>query len=164
MYCVSGFVIIDSRFPYEYTGGHVAGAHNLWKLEHTFNAFFTHPIVPIHKSRKTAIIFHCEFSSHRAPTQCVNLRSPRQNFSIGAQVDNCFADQLTETSLAERICCSLNFMLCKGGIRPSSSSFHSTVRPRPIWSVCSHRVLPLSCDVTRDIAEKNVCVRACVCA
>ena len=65
---------IDCRFPYEYDGGHISGAFNLWTFEKVMAAFFTHPIAPITEAKTFAVIFHCEFSSHRAPTQCKNLR------------------------------------------------------------------------------------------
>ena len=71
---LSGFTVVDCRFPYEYHGGHINGAINLWRLEQVMHSFITTPEIRPHNPRTHAIIFHCEFSSHRAPTQCKNLR------------------------------------------------------------------------------------------
>lgn len=68
-------IVIDCRFPYEFNGGHVRNAKNLWTVENIMGAFFTHPVLPLHATRTTALIFHCEFSSHRAPTQYMNVKS-----------------------------------------------------------------------------------------
>ncbi len=55
--------IIDCRFPYEYNGGHIDGAINVNSMEELEKMFFENPI----SDKRIAIIFHCEFSSHRAP-------------------------------------------------------------------------------------------------
>jgi rhodanese-related sulfurtransferase len=72
---LSRYIIVDCRFPFEYEGGHVAGAYNLWTLENVVAAFFMQQIIPLKEAHRCAVIFHCEFSSHRAPTQYINLRS-----------------------------------------------------------------------------------------
>jgi hypothetical protein len=53
---------VDCRFPYEYEGGHIAGAVNVntWDALETY--FLESP-----KQGKTVVIFHCEYSAHRAP-------------------------------------------------------------------------------------------------
>ncbi len=80
-------VIIDSRYPYEYDGGHIAHAHNIYTKERLYDEMF---IKRSHKNtfnlnnstmdmdsssesmsppevKRTIIIFHCEFSSERGP-------------------------------------------------------------------------------------------------
>eukprot|EP00050_Salpingoeca_kvevrii_P020534 m.99747 g.99747 ORF g.99747 m.99747 type:complete len:547 (+) comp8907_c0_seq3:177-1817(+) len=63
---IDRFYVIDCRFPYEYDGGHIVGAYNFYHEEHIESAFFAEEPSLEHTSR-TAIIFHCEFSSQRAP-------------------------------------------------------------------------------------------------
>jgi M-phase inducer tyrosine phosphatase len=55
-------VIIDCRFEYEYLGGHISSAVNFNDKDHLANTLFDAPISP-----RTLLIFHCEYSAHRAP-------------------------------------------------------------------------------------------------
>jgi hypothetical protein len=61
---VSKFIIVDCRFPYEFEGGHVLGAVNLW-TEEQITATFTRHLSA--KDPGLALIFYCEFSSYRSP-------------------------------------------------------------------------------------------------
>lgn len=56
------FVIVDCRFEYEYEGGHISGAVNLNSIDTLEDRFFARPL-----DRRQLIIFHCEYSAHRAP-------------------------------------------------------------------------------------------------
>ena len=67
---IDEFHIVDCRFPYEYEGGHIIGALNINSMEELDRQFFTKPRVA---DIRVAIIFHCEFSSHRAPRMYVPL-------------------------------------------------------------------------------------------
>ena len=60
--CYDRSVIIDCRFEYEYEGGHIEGAVNVNDKERLANKLFDTP-----SSEKTLLIFHCEYSAHRAP-------------------------------------------------------------------------------------------------
>ncbi|XP_067656491.1 M-phase inducer phosphatase-like [Haliotis asinina] len=68
---ISSFRVIDCRYPYEFEGGHIKGAENMYiecdveKLvkEHRHNATGRH-----------ILVFHCEFSSNRAPKMVRHLR------------------------------------------------------------------------------------------
>ncbi|XP_071089149.1 M-phase inducer phosphatase-like [Haliotis cracherodii] len=68
---ISSFRVIDCRYPYEYEGGHIKGAENMYiecdveKLvrEHRHNSTGRH-----------ILVFHCEFSSNRAPKMIRHLR------------------------------------------------------------------------------------------
>lgn len=65
--------IIDCRYPYEYQGGHIKTAMNMHTKEEIYNFFLKKP-----KScpeKRTVLIFHCEFSSKRAPTLYRYLRN-----------------------------------------------------------------------------------------
>jgi M-phase inducer phosphatase 2 len=81
-------VIIDSRYPYEYEGGHIAHALNIYtkerlydemfiKRSHKNTANFNNSTMDMDSSgesmyppeaKRTIIIFHCEFSSERGPS------------------------------------------------------------------------------------------------
>jgi M-phase inducer tyrosine phosphatase len=55
-------LIVDCRFPYEYEGGHIAGAVNVNTWEALESYFLEKP-----KQGRVVVIFHCEYSAHRAP-------------------------------------------------------------------------------------------------
>ncbi|KAI5815918.1 hypothetical protein BZA77DRAFT_247634 [Pyronema omphalodes] len=63
------FLIVDCRFEYEYEGGHIAGAINVNTIDVLEEKFFTKPT-----DTKKLIIFHCEYSAHRAPRMALHLR------------------------------------------------------------------------------------------
>lgn len=56
------FIIVDCRFEYEYEGGHIFGAVNVNSIDTLEDKFFSEP-----KETRQLIIFHCEYSAHRAP-------------------------------------------------------------------------------------------------
>jgi len=58
--------IIDCRYPYEYEGGHIQSARNLYTRTQVFEEFFRKPIELKDPSKRNIFIFHCEFSSERA--------------------------------------------------------------------------------------------------
>lgn len=60
--------IIDCRYPYEYEGGHIQSAENLYTRTTIYNAFFQKPIPMKDPAKRNIFIFHCEFSSERAPS------------------------------------------------------------------------------------------------
>lgn len=65
--------IIDCRYPYEYDGGHVIGAKNLYTKE-----AIVEELLPVDGNLKDfcgdTVIFYCEFSSQRAPKMYRFLR------------------------------------------------------------------------------------------
>ncbi|XP_032106283.1 M-phase inducer phosphatase 3 isoform X3 [Sapajus apella] len=71
---IEKFYVIDCRYPYEYLGGHIQGALNLYSQEELFNFFLKKPIVPLDTQKRIIIVFHCEFSSERGPRMCRFLR------------------------------------------------------------------------------------------
>lgn len=74
------FKILDCRYPYEYKGGHIKTAENISNEIDLFNRFFdpetasseTPNQFPL--DNNTVLIFHCEFSSERAPKMMKKLR------------------------------------------------------------------------------------------
>ncbi|KAE8590614.1 hypothetical protein XENTR_v10018131 [Xenopus tropicalis] len=73
---VQQYQIVDCRYPYEYAGGHIKGAYNLYKEEHISDTFLKNAT---HPKSTTLLIFHCEFSSERAPKLCRLLRNLDRN-------------------------------------------------------------------------------------
>ena len=62
---------IDCRFPYEYAGGHVRGAVNMY-LPHHVQTFLTSVET---MSANIVFVFYCEFSSERAPRMWRHVRN-----------------------------------------------------------------------------------------
>ncbi|MCJ1413777.1 cell division cycle 25 [Xylographa parallela] len=60
--CYEQSTVIDCRFEYEYTGGHIDGAINFNNKEELAGKLFA-----CSTPQKTLLIFHCEYSAHRAP-------------------------------------------------------------------------------------------------
>jgi M-phase inducer tyrosine phosphatase len=63
-------VIIDCRFEYEYEGGHIDGAINYNDKELLARHLFETPM-----DGKVMLIFHCEYSAHRAPMMARYVRA-----------------------------------------------------------------------------------------
>lgn len=55
-------ILVDCRFKYEYSGGHIISAVNLIKKEQMIDLYEKY------RGKKCIFIFHCEFSSERGPT------------------------------------------------------------------------------------------------
>ncbi|RFU75087.1 m-phase inducer phosphatase [Trichoderma arundinaceum] len=71
-------MVIDCRFEYEYEGGHIDGAVNHNNKELLASQLFQTPIDGL-----TLLIFHCEYSAHRAPLMARHIRS--QDRTINAE-------------------------------------------------------------------------------
>lgn len=67
---VDEFHIIDCRFEYEYEGGHVRGATNINTHEKLSEVFLKQPKL----DKRQVLVFHCEYSSQRAPRMAQHLR------------------------------------------------------------------------------------------
>lgn len=71
---IADFHIIDCRFDYEYNGGHIPGAVNINTTNSVEDFLLGHTLVKPKQSvsgdssKKTILVFHCEFSAKRAPT------------------------------------------------------------------------------------------------
>lgn len=61
--------IVDCRFEYEFQGGHIDGAVNYNDKEQLTSQLFGSSL-----PGKTLLIFHCEYSAHRAPIMARHIR------------------------------------------------------------------------------------------
>ena len=65
-------VVVDCRYPYEYNGGHIRGAKNIFSQEAILQEFIRNkkstPTASRSDDKRHILIFHCEFSSERGPT------------------------------------------------------------------------------------------------
>ena len=71
------YLIVDARYPYEYNGGHIKGAKNLYTKDLLENYMYPKksPFNPNPAPlKKQVIIFHCEFSVERGPAMLKYLR------------------------------------------------------------------------------------------
>lgn len=71
-------LIVDCRYPYEYHGGHLPGAVNVCSLDAIDQLLFAPSTLGSGESsstHSTLIIFHCEFSSERAPRMALHVRN-----------------------------------------------------------------------------------------
>ena len=65
---LESWVIVDCRYPYEYEGGHIKDALNIWTKDMCQKKFFPDkPSSAKSNAKRQILIFHCEFSSERAP-------------------------------------------------------------------------------------------------
>jgi hypothetical protein len=71
---IENYIIIDCRYPYEYEGGHIDGALNLYLIEKLSDYLFKNPLKSTDTSKRSIIIFHCEFSSERGPRLMREIR------------------------------------------------------------------------------------------
>lgn len=69
-------LIIDCRFEYEYDGGHVDGAINYNDKELLASHLFRSPL-----EGRTLMVFHCEYSAHRAPLMARHVRSEDRSYN-----------------------------------------------------------------------------------
>ncbi|GFG39317.1 hypothetical protein Cfor_02242 [Coptotermes formosanus] len=86
---VESYVIVDCRYPYEFDGGHIKGAKNIYTKEQIFREFvdIKQPKQNTHTGeaergnetsvdgKRNILIFHCEFSSERGPNLFRFLRN-----------------------------------------------------------------------------------------
>lgn len=78
---IDSVMVIDSRYPYEYEGGHIQDAENLYTKEQVFEKFLSSDKLKKMTTKanlngkRAVIIFHCEFSSERGPGMLRFLRN-----------------------------------------------------------------------------------------
>jgi M-phase inducer tyrosine phosphatase len=71
-------MLIDCRFEYEYDGGHINGAVNYNDKDLLTSHLFRTPM-----TGRSLLIFHCEYSAHRAPMMARHIRS--EDRSVNAE-------------------------------------------------------------------------------
>lgn len=77
---IDKLIIIDSRYPYEYAGGHIKSAQNIYTKENVIEMFLNNSNnkeqeTSLMNNKRVLVIFHCEFSSERGPGLLRFLRS-----------------------------------------------------------------------------------------
>ncbi|ESN89917.1 hypothetical protein HELRODRAFT_143032, partial [Helobdella robusta] len=74
---VGRYTIVDCRYPYEYEGGHIKGAINLYTKQAVINELMynSNEYLSRERNKRSIIIFHCEFSSERGPKMNRYLRN-----------------------------------------------------------------------------------------
>ncbi|KAJ1858531.1 m-phase inducer phosphatase [Coemansia sp. RSA 1822] len=63
-------IVVDCRFPYEYDGGHIAGAVNAPTASALERLLLDRPI----SDKRIVVVLHCEYSVQRAPSMACLLR------------------------------------------------------------------------------------------
>lgn len=71
-------IIVDSRYPYEFEGGHIQNAWNIYTKDKLIETFLNEREKILNSEKENyrlVIIFHCEFSSERGPSLLRFLRN-----------------------------------------------------------------------------------------
>lgn len=75
---IGKLIIIDARYPYEFEGGHIKEAKNVFTKEKLMEMFFENReklYEDVEPGKRLIIVFHCEFSSERGPGMLRFLRN-----------------------------------------------------------------------------------------
>ncbi|KAL8570401.1 hypothetical protein ACOMHN_035819 [Nucella lapillus] len=72
---IKDFVVVDCRFPYEYNGGHIRNAVNVYTKDTVTDKYLKDPVKVKDPAKRFILIFHCEFSSERGPALYRHLRT-----------------------------------------------------------------------------------------
>ncbi|KAJ8926891.1 hypothetical protein NQ314_020743 [Rhamnusium bicolor] len=72
--CIATFKVIDCRYPYEFEGGHIEGAINIYTKEQCLDLLEANKVPAQFSQKRHVLIFHCEFSSERGPNLYRYLR------------------------------------------------------------------------------------------
>lgn len=67
--------VIDCRYPFEYEGGHIKDAINVYSSDDLFKMFLNENSTTTASSKRQVLVFHCEFSSERGPKLSRLLRN-----------------------------------------------------------------------------------------
>ncbi|KAL5006214.1 hypothetical protein ScPMuIL_015020 [Solemya velum] len=70
---VDSVTIVDCRYPYEFNGGHIEGAINIYRQKELRDFMKDHRYKKDHT--RNIVIFHCEFSSKRGPNLLRYMRN-----------------------------------------------------------------------------------------
>uniref|UniRef100_A0A915PVG7 protein-tyrosine-phosphatase n=1 Tax=Setaria digitata TaxID=48799 RepID=A0A915PVG7_9BILA len=68
------YTLVDCRYPYEYDGGHIKGALNIYDPAVLENTFFPKCSIKFKNICQKIPIFYCEYSSARGPMFASHLR------------------------------------------------------------------------------------------
>jgi hypothetical protein len=70
---IDKYFVLDARYPYEYEGGHIHCAENVYLKDKLIEKLFNEPI-QTENGKPVVLIFHCEFSSERGPKLMREIR------------------------------------------------------------------------------------------
>ncbi|VDK85652.1 unnamed protein product [Litomosoides sigmodontis] len=76
------FMLIDCRYPFEFNGGHIRGAYNLFDPAKVENVFYPNDIELRAQLMKKKPIFYCEFSQKRGPSIAYELRALDRKLNV----------------------------------------------------------------------------------
>ncbi|XP_050313133.1 M-phase inducer phosphatase-like [Anthonomus grandis grandis] len=82
---IGSFKIIDCRYPYEYNGGHIKGAINIYTHEDCSSLLEA-------SDKPSILIFHCEFSAERGPNLYRHLRHEDRKKNAHMYPSLCFPE------------------------------------------------------------------------
>ncbi|XP_049823164.1 M-phase inducer phosphatase-like isoform X2 [Aethina tumida] len=71
---IASFKIIDCRYPYEFDGGHINGAINIYTKDKCLELLNENTVAQQQHNKRHILVFHCEFSSERGPNLYRYLR------------------------------------------------------------------------------------------
>ncbi|XP_064601324.1 M-phase inducer phosphatase 1-like [Liolophura sinensis] len=90
---VDEFLIVDCRYPYEFQGGHIKGAVNYYTKDSIVENLISKPVITRSSATKRSIlIFHCEFSSQRGPKMSRFLRSQDRQMNKDRYPQLCYPE------------------------------------------------------------------------
>ena len=70
---IGKYLILDARYPYEFSGGHIQSAESAYSKDLIFEKLFKQKLVD-ENGEPLVLIFHCEFSSERGPRLMREIR------------------------------------------------------------------------------------------
>uniref|UniRef100_A0A0N5A8Q6 protein-tyrosine-phosphatase n=1 Tax=Syphacia muris TaxID=451379 RepID=A0A0N5A8Q6_9BILA len=68
------YILVDCRYPYEYEGGHLRGAVNIFDVSRLACMLFPESAEQFNEMTLKIPIFYCEFSQKRGPSMALALR------------------------------------------------------------------------------------------
>ncbi len=83
-------LIVDCRYEYEFAGGHIPGAINVNSPEKIEQILFE--ASSKFGGKHVAIVFHCEFSSERAPRMALHVRNLDRQLNTDNYPELCFPE------------------------------------------------------------------------
>ncbi|KJH45498.1 rhodanese-like protein [Dictyocaulus viviparus] len=83
------YVLIDCRYPYEFNGGHIKGAINIFDVNKCEEIFYPSNSIYRTEMQRKVPIFYCEYSQKRGPSMAQMLRKidRQRNVEVYPKVD-----------------------------------------------------------------------------